>query len=1058
MNFSSWSQDENVIKGRVIDAETSMPLIGCNVSLHKSRTYAQTDAQGFFTIQIKSVQDTLIISHVQYVSVRKPVTKGANNMLIDMMQLSKMLGDVVVNTGYQSIPKERATGSFAQIDNATLNQQVGSNILNRLDGVASGLLFPKQQLQNGPTNGFTIRGFSTINGPKDPLIIVDNFPYDGDINNINPNDVESITILKDAAASSIWGVRAGNGVVVITTKSGKRNQPLKISFNSSVTLTGKPSLSKLGIMSSSDYVDIEKDLFSKGFYDSYLSDNYYFPAVSPVVEILNKEKNGLLSSDDANKLLDSYRNINLNDQYEKYMYRSEAIQQYALNLRGGTDKTTYFFSAGYDKDLNTLSADNSRITIRSNNTYKPFKNFEFSAGLQFTKGVDFSGKPDYGSIRVGQWAIPYIALADKNGNALPVTKNYRQAYIDTAGGGKLLDWNYYPLTDWEHNKTTNNQSDVLANFGIKYQPVQGITASILYQYERQSTDSRTLQDQESYAARDMINRFTQIDPSGNVNYVVPLGSILLLNNATIESRDIRGQINVDKAFNKHSINAIVGGEIRQAHTMGNGSSFYGYDDNTLIYSNVDYLNAYPTYINGSYQTIPNISSLTDVLNRYVSVYANGSYTYGNRYIVSFSARRDASNLFGVSTNNKWNPLWSTGLGWNISNEKFYHAHWLPFLKLRATYGISGNTDPSRTGVVTLVYGNPGYPNNLPISRIDQFPNSDLKWEKSTMMNIGLDFRFNKQIVTGTIEGYLKKGINLYGSAPFDYTAGLNGQATIMRNIADMKGEGIEITLNTKNIDRELKWNTQFLFSYNNSKTTKYYMDSSLLSGSYINGGVVVDPIVGKPLYGIVGYKWGGLNPQNGSPQGYFNGQLSTDYYNITQNTPLSKLVYKSAIPTYFGNVVNSFICKQFEFDFNISFKFGYYFLRPSLSYSGLFTNGASVGSADFEHRWQQPGDEKHTNVPAENYPPNNYGDILYDYSSINILKGDNIRLQYINLCYNLNNRNSFIKNSHINNVQFYVNISNIGIIWKANKEGIDPDYVGSPIQGRSYSFGLRITL
>ncbi len=1051
---SSLKAQQHPIKGIVVDTAGN-PLLNATVtSIHEHITVLNKDMG--FTISLNQLPDTLVVSSIGYETKKVIVNSYVHNYTISLNDITEKLQDVTVNTGYQSIPKERATGSFTFINNATLNQQAGSNILKRLDGVASGVLFPKQQLQNGPTNDFTIRGFSTINGPKDPLIIVDNFPYEGSIDNINPNDVESITVLKDAAASSIWGVRAGNGVIVITTKSGKQNQPLKISFNASTTVTGKPSLAELDLMSSSDYINVEQNLFSKGYYDSYLSDNYYYPAVSPVVEILNNERNGTISAEDANKLIDGYRGIDTRDQYEKYMYRKEAVQQYALNLQGGTNKTTYFFSAGYDKELNNLKADNNRITIRTSNTYKPIKNLEFSENIQFTKGMNVSGEPDYGSIRVGRWALPYLQLADQNGNALAVTKNYRQAYIDTAGNGKLLDWNYYPLTDWEHNKTNTSQTDILANFGIKYEPISGLTASLLYQYERQNTDSRTLQDEQSYAARDVINRFTQIDPSGNINYIVPLGGIQSVFNSTLESQNIRGQLSFDKTFNKHAVNAIAGTEIRQAHNTGNGSSFYGYDDNTLIYSNIDYVNAYPTYINGSYATIPNISGLTDGLNRYVSLYMNGSYTYDNRYIVSLSGRRDASNLFGVSTNNKWNPLWSTGVGWNISKEKFYHADWLSYLKLRATYGISGNTDPSRTGVTTLVYGSGSYPSNLPTSRVNQFPNPDLKWETIKMFNIGIDFSLRNQSIAGSLEGYVKKGVNLYGNAPFDYTAGLNGQLTIMRNVADMNGRGIELTLTTKNIDGQLKWNTQFLFSYNNSKTAKYYMDSTIHSASYVSDGVIINPMVGQALYSIVGYKWGGLDPQTGDPQGYYQNKISTDYYNITQNTPLTDLVYKNAIPVYFGNMINTFKYKGFELDFNISYKLGYSFLKSTINYGGLYNGGVTVGSSDFEKRWQKPGDEKFTNVPSEVYPANSYRDMLYNYSSANILKGDNVRLQYINLSYNLSSKLQTLRTLHLNNVRLYLNITNLGILWKANKAGIDPDYVGTPIQGKSYTLGLNI--
>jgi TonB-linked SusC/RagA family outer membrane protein len=1044
--------DTTVIHGTVIN-EKGEPVAGVTVRIKGSNRGSTCDDKGNFLLTNVHQNEILEVSAIGFQPTE--VRLNGNKKLTVVLKSSiNTLSGITVSTGYQEIPKERATGSFTQIDNAVLNEQVGTNILDRLNGVASGVSFDNK-VSYQKKLGFTIRGLSSINGPQDPLIIVDNFPYDGDNNNINPNDVQSITILKDAAASSIWGARAGNGVVVITTKNGHFNQPLKVEVNTSVSITGKPDLMSLRTISSGDYIGVEETLFNKGYYDSYLNNTFYHPAVSPVVDLLAQERAGTISSTEANAQINAYGQMDIRKQYLKYMYGQGVAQQYAVNLQGGSERMAYYLSAGYDKDIDVLSNDNNRMTFKIKNEYRPLANLELSLGLQYTQTTTASGKPSYGSITInqGQWQIPYLAFTDANGNPLPVAKVYSSEYTDTVGGGKLLNWKYYPLEDYKHNTNKTDQHDLLANIGANYKIFKGLNIDLKYLYERQSLSWNNLEDLESYTARDLINEFTQIDPSsGQVTYIVPLGDILNTSNTILESQDVRGQINYDHTWGKNNLTAIAGSEIRQAKTTGNNNTFYGYDSQTDISSPVDYVNAYPTSI-GWDLNIPGGSGLSGALNRYVSFYGNAAYTYANKYTFSLSGRRDASNLFGVSTNNKWNPLWSTGMAWLISNESFYHGGALPFLKLRATYGYSGNTDPSRTGVVTLVYNSPIFPSSLPSTRVNQFSNPELRWEKVRTVNIGIDFSSKNEILSGSIDGYLKKGIDLFGPVPIDPTAGLNGQPTIMKNVANMKGKGIDINITSKNINRQLKWSTNFIISYSSSETSKYYNDPNGYSGLFIGNGSSINPLAGKPLYSIGAYKWAGLDDK-GNPQGYMGKDISEDYTTITQQTPVSDLIFKPSLPQYFGSVINNLEWKNIQLTVNITFKAGYYFMKPSLGYNNLYGHGATIGSSDFSKRWQQPGDEKKTNVPSMIYPGNDYRDEFYLSSATLLEKADNIRLRYINASYDLAPK--VLRNTSVRHLQIYMYASNLGILWRANKDGIDPDYISStPPPGKTYTIGIR---
>ena len=268
----------------------SKPIQGATIITGEVHTV--TDASGNFSINVR-IGDSLHVSHAAYKPVSVLISSAATLTTIRMEILVKELEHLTVfSTGYQSLPKERATGSFTQVDNKTLNLQVGPGIIDRLKGVTNGMLF---ETKTDNPQGYTIRGLSTINGPKAPLVVVDNFPYEGDINNINPNDVESITILKDAAATSIWGSRAGNGVIVITTKRGKLSQPLTIEFNTNVMVTEKPDLYSLSQMSSKDHIDVEKYLFSQGYFD-YVASSPQYPALTPGVDLMVQQREGIISA------------------------------------------------------------------------------------------------------------------------------------------------------------------------------------------------------------------------------------------------------------------------------------------------------------------------------------------------------------------------------------------------------------------------------------------------------------------------------------------------------------------------------------------------------------------------------------------------------------------------------------------------------------------------------------------------------------------------------------------------------------------------------------------
>jgi len=321
------------VKGRVVD-EKGEPIGGVTVSIKGTDISTATDGNGEFSLKSVERDAILVFTHVSMETFELKAS-DKSELTITLKPKARALSDVqvIANTGYQRIPKERATGSFEFINNEELNRRVGTDILSRLEGVSSGLLFDRR-LQEGNensinTNNIIIRGLSTLNeAMKQPLIVVNNMPYDGDINNINPNDVETITVLKDAAAASIWGARAGNGVIVITTKQGKFNQPLSVSINTNLNVSGKPDLFKYRQMSVSDYIAVEKFLFDNGYFDGDLANTSTYPALSPVVEILAKQRDGAISAAEASAQIDALKKMDVRNDFDKLYPYFVTISKY----------------------------------------------------------------------------------------------------------------------------------------------------------------------------------------------------------------------------------------------------------------------------------------------------------------------------------------------------------------------------------------------------------------------------------------------------------------------------------------------------------------------------------------------------------------------------------------------------------------------------------------------------------------------------------------------------------------------------------------------------------
>jgi TonB-linked SusC/RagA family outer membrane protein len=1051
------------IKGKVLD-EKGVGLAGVTVRVKGMDKRVVTGDGGDFVIEVPELGSVLQFSFIGYEALEYVVKDGAAVSVALRLGTAQLEEVGIVNTGYQALPKERATGSFVLIDSALLNRQVSTNILDRLNGITPGLLFNGQNtpgiLSTGADQkdlGINIRGQSTLYANANPLVVVDNFPYEGDINNINPNDIESITILKDAAAASIWGANAANGVIVLTTKKGRLNERINFSVSSNLTIINKPNLLKdPNFISSKDYLGAEKVLFDNGYYDYDLTDTYSMTPVTPGVEIYALLRDGKINAAEAEKRLTALSGNNLRDEIAKTAYRKAILQQHSLSLRGGSKNFTYFLSSGIDYNKDNQKRNGlSRFTVNNINTYQPIKNFEITTAINYSRSSEDLNNNlarSYQTTGLGNYKnnylYPYATLIGDQGEHLAITKDYNNNYVESALANGFMDWSYRPLDELALRDFTVNRNDLMMKFMASYKILPSLKFEVQYQHEKQQYDYRDYNAADTYYVRNLVNRFTQFDIStGAKSYPLPQGAILNLGKNNLYANNGRAQLFLDQNIGKGVINAILGYELRERKTDGISRLSYGYDDQfgTSV-DNLNYNLAYPNNPGGSSYIPAPDGRVNGSMTRYLSQYFNAAYTYDKRYVLTLSGRRDGANIFGVKTNDRITPLWSTGFSWNISNEGFYNVDWLPQLKFRTTYGYNGNVyygSAYLSGNYSIA-GITGYPK----IRITTPPNPSLRWEKVGNFNLGIDFATKQNRISGTLELYSKNGRDLIQPTSL---APQTGFSTYMANTAKSNSKGIDLNLTSINLKGSLTWSTTLLLSLYKDKLVKY--DAPQTIGTIRNYGGVTG-IAGRSMYGVYSYKWSGLEHETGDPMGGLNGLPSKDYTAILNNfNPDSITYHGSSRPTKFGSLRNDFQYKGFSLSCNIVFKLGYVFRRPSTGtyYAKVVENQPHV---DYASRWQQPGDELKTNIPSVLYEQNENRNAFYIYSDILVESGSHVRLQDIRLSYSL--APDKLKRTGFKGLQLYSYLSNLGVIWKENNKGIDPDTFGFNLPNPfSIAFGVN---
>lgn len=1039
-----------LIKGKILD-NNGKGMAGVTISVKGTQINAISDENGNFQLNTYNSNPTLLLSSIGY---EPQEIKVKNSTLINIMmkeRVTELQKIEVLSTGYQDIPKERATGSFSYVDNELFNRKIGTNVLDRLNDVVPGLLKTTPTNAN-PLSGYQIRGISTINAATSPLLVVDNFIFEGNPSVINPNDIESVSVLKDAAAASIWGVRAGNGVIVITTKKGRQNRRATLSFNSNFTITKKPNIASIPSIPSKDIVELEKRRFKEGYYNSDLTGPYSFQPLPAVAEILYKNKKGEISDAETKNLLYELENTDIKSEISKHLIQNSISQQYSLNITGGSDKNQYFASLGYDKSIpSDINTKNERLTIRWNNSWQPIKRLNISTEINWSK-ADYSSQNDLVQGQDKLLNYTYNKLADEHGNPLPIQSIYRSLYTDTINSPGLLDWRFYPLNEAKFGQTKRNIKEIRLVGSISYQISKSISASVQYQYQNNNGDNIRIRSLNLFETRDMINKYVQSDPqTGKVVYPIPKGDIYDRTTSQLSSWNFRGKIDFNKSFGLNNLIAVAAIEARETNTEQNANSpQYGFNPSTNTFQNV----LYGTWNERPYEwPVPLItypSALNGTINRFGSYLANASYTYDERYIISASGRVDQSNFFGAKANDRIVPLWSAGIAWNIYNESFFKSKWTDKLTLRFTYGFSGNVNPGVSPFPTASYRIGALPTNLPYARITTAPNPILKWEKVKQINIAMDFSFLNKKLSGTLEFYNKYGLNLISpikSAPSSGFLEYNG------NNASLKTTGMDLNILNTNKVGQLKISNVLILSYNTNKVTQYVVSPPSDFVTPRNYTYEI-PVIGKPIDKLYTYYWAGLNAENGDAQFYLDGKAVGS--NEIREARLENFKYSGRIiPSWTGAWRTELEWKTVSVSIGLNYRFKSVFLRSS--FDGRIGIENNFKHQDYLSAWKKPGDERFTNVPgfADYYSDQRYA--IYNESNILVEKGDIIRLQDIKINCDIGSYLRHIKT--ITRCHLFVYIDNIGTIWKQSK--YDPQTSGAFTYNQnltSYTLGINVSL
>lgn len=1044
------------IKGVVVDTQGNV-LVGATIKVKGSNRVAITNNLGEFSIRNVDEQAILEISYLGYRVKEAKVAKDLGKIALEAS--SDELTEVfVVSTGYQSLPKERSAGSFSQVSGDKLREKSGSlNVVDRLEGMVPGLAVNYGQ----GNDKLLLRGVSSVNLGREPLIILDGIPvaeYRNIESLVNPQDVKDITVLKDATAASIWGAQAANGVIVITTKSGTYNSgKININYDGFVSFKGSPEYNSLNLMSGNEFITASKQLFADNDYLTAFPYNMVstgnFPKIYPHEQIFYDLKSGLNTQAVANQRWDSLANISNRGQIDANFYQPAMLNSHSVTLSGGSHVNKYFGSLSYNR------YDNADKSTRDRYSFNLREEWKLAKWLT----LDLTGNMSYEKNKVLNMSypmaldeyLPYALFADEKGNSLSHSYLYMTtAYRNIAEGKSKLNLDYVPLNELNYNDNKNSVLAARVNAGIKIDLLKGLSFTTRAQYQKTVDDGYNFYNDDAYRVRLEKVKFTQSPATagGDPVYFLPInGGHYYTNKLNVTAQTIRNQLDYNVAIGDHQITALAGQEVRSTLFDVTNTLTRGYDFQTQTYAAYNQKDLELTGV--SNPVLPDGTAAKNTLRslpitraeselRFVSFYGNLAYAYKNKYIFNGSLRYDQSNLFGTSKSSQNKPIWSTGVSWNINREDFFDTSIFSKLMLRATYGISGNSPkPGLGGTADVLYANNNaFYNGLGTGYIIISPGNDqLVWEKTTALNLGIDFEVFSQRISGSIDYYNKQTSDLLGDRPLDPTT---GWYSAYGNLGELYNKGVELSINSRNvIQKDFSWTTNFNIAYNKNKITSLKRYNTLSVGAKVDGGF----IEGYSAYSLFAYQYAGLNA-DGNPTVYKQDGNTAMFSN---QLTLADAYYKgSTQPLWYGGMTNTFRYKDFSLSGLIVYNLGHV-MRSDVNqfYSGRLLKNIQ---SNFNERWMGPGDETRTIVPKyipnETQSNNQRTTTFFTKSDANIISASYVRLRDLTLAYDLFQNG--LSKLNMQGARVYFQMNNL-LLWRQNDQKIDPEYY-------SLSSGTRI--
>jgi TonB-linked SusC/RagA family outer membrane protein len=1067
---------QELVHGRIFD-ENNQPMAGATLRIVGGRSSAVSDDKGYYVVFTIPAGAHLFASYICYKTDTVAV-KGRNEINFNLSPAATVMKEVIVSTGYQTLSQERATGSFAKPDMQVFSARANSSdILTRLDGLVPGLTVLKgtgsvASTTNRPgaaVQQVLVRGTSSVMMSSQPLYVLNGVEV-ADLSAINTNDVADITILKDASAAAIWGARAANGVVVITTKSGRRNQKVKISYSGYVNYQGKPDWSNMHTLSSAQYIGVAKQLFNPTLF-SYGSLGTSF--LSPDQQIMYDQSRGLISASQANRGLDSLSNIDNSAQVKKLLYRNAFSTNHTISASGGSEGYDFYTSFSFLDDQNSNPGQtNKTYQLTFNQNFNPLKILKVSLNTSLSNNITSLKN----SISVSPYVLPYQLFQDANGNNLNI--DYEQGLspevrADYQARSKVnLDYN--PLNEANSVFSKGNTINVNVTGDFKLKLWKGLSFDGTYSFQRSPTTNENYADMSAYDMRKQLVDFTVAPTAASTPvYYLPIsGGRYIDTHNEQKNWTVRNQLIYTTPLRdgNDNLNIQIGQEAQDLLYTLRSSTTYGYDLNLETFPLLNYA----TLNNGVFGTVTSGRntfssapfSFDESDSRFTSYFGLFNYSFNRKFDLDASVRKDKSNLFASAQSGQKKPAYSIGGKWLLGREKFIQSiGWFNDLKIRATYGVTGNSPYlGAAALQDILYADAIDPNTGAGFSIAKPANKSLDWESTHTINLGLDFSVLNNRITTSIDLYNKHTTGLLGNKT---TNPLTGVYSTVGNLGSLTNKGVEVNLHTVNLAaRDFIWTTNLTFSFNHNKLDSYQeLQANELTDVYRVSQASFVP--GYSLSPIFAYRFAGLD-NLGDPQiKLADGTLAKTYGAASAKD----LVYMgSQVPKFNGGFSNTVGYKGFNLTANMIYNLGAVMRRDvNQFYSGRVA-GTARGwngnlTTDFLNRWQKPGDEAITNIPS--YVADPFVDFTrrytayYTYADINVISASYIKLRDLTLSYNL--PKVVLSDLKISSANIYVQTGNF-MIWKANKYDIDPEYQdykngirGVPPYNHNFAVGVNVT-